>query len=319
MRKKLSVLCLIITFILLFLPLIIFSDIQIVEATHITKRKYSPVLEVNGTIESGETIPVSLSYPVCIKECHISENDYVNKGQLIFTLDLEMMENALKNNYLSEYTEAYSSADKSIFLSMSENIYATESGYISQLTAENGSVILSDENLCVISTGDELLLKITLNQDDYSLVSVGDNVRFSPLIMPSRVYYGKISNKTALIRKENSLTGTKTVVDIYATIQNADDKLVSGLQFSGKILKNSAKSIYTLPYEYINQDENGEFVNIFNNGKITKHYIETGAEELNYTEILTAFDDNTLFIKNNYNGKGNVLLKYDTEQLHLQN
>ena len=30
-----------------------------------------------------------MSYPVYIKECLVSENDYVNKGQLIFTLDLD--------------------------------------------------------------------------------------------------------------------------------------------------------------------------------------------------------------------------------------
>lgn len=318
MQKKISILCLILIFTFFITPIIYLNDIQTVKVTHLTKRKFNPVLEVNGTIEAGETIPVSLSYPVYIKECLVSENDYVNKGQLIFTLDLEMMENTLKENNLLEYAEAYSSADKSVFMSMSENVYATESGYITQISAENDLLVLSDKNLCVISTGDKLMLKITLNQEDYSTVSVGNDVYFSPLIMPSRIYHGVINNKTAVIRKETSLTGKKTVVDIYATIQNADEKLVSGLQFSGYITKNKEKTIFTLPYEYINQDEKGEYVNIFTNGQIIKKYIETGNEELNYAEIITSFDDSTLFIKNDYKGNKNVLLEYDTEQFSLQ-
>ena len=76
--------------------------------------------------------------------------------------------------------------------------------------------------------------------------------------------------------------------------------------------KDEKKIIYTLPYQYISQDSNGEYVNIFACGKVYQQYIETGIEKEDCVEILTYFDEKTVFLKNDYTGKGKVLLKYDS-------
>lgn len=306
--------CLFLIIILVFSisPFYCLYNIEVVEATHLTKTEYVPVLEVNGTIEAAENVTVSLAYPVYIKECKVKENDYVNKGQLLFVLDIEKMEEAVKSNSYTDYTGLNISFDRESIASISENIYASESGYVSQINAAAGSIVLSDEILCVINTDDALILNITLNQDDYSMVSVGDNVSFSPLIMPASEYHAQICSKTATVRKESSLTGSKTVIDVYAEIYDADDRIIDGLQFSGTVEKDEKKTIYTLPYQYINQDSYGEYVNIFSHGKVYRQYIETGIEKEDCVEILTCFDEKTVFLKNDYTGKGKVLLKYDS-------
>lgn len=310
MRKIWGTFCCIII-VVAAVPFILLSDIEIVEATHLTETEYNQHIEVNGTVEYGEQIPMSLSYPVYIKEQLVFENDYVNKGQLLFTLDTEKMQNSVKQFSLTDYTEVYNSIDKSAFLNISEGIYASESGYITQIAAKSGDIVLSDENLCVINTENDLILKITINQDDYHKISVGDTLEFSTLIMPSVIYDAKICNKTATIRKETSLKGSKTVVDVYAVTDNTNEKLTDGLQFSGKVYKKNTNSILTLPYEYISQDDSGEYVNTFNKGKIDKVYIETGSEYKDYVEIKTSFEKDTLFLKNNYDGKKKILIKYD--------
>ena len=129
-------------------------------------------------------------------------------------------------------------------------------------------------------------------------------------IYTNRNYTGTITDKTAIIRKEVALTGNKTVIDVYASIDNIDEYLVSGLDVSGKIVKNENILIPTLPYEYINQDDYGEYVNIIENGEISKVYIETGAEDQEYTEIKTYFDKDTVFLKNTYTGKGKIRINY---------
>ena len=311
MRRIWAYNCLLIMTFILAVPFFTLKDIEIVEATYLTETEYYPAVEVNGTIESGKAIPVSLSYPVFIKEQFVFENDFVNKGQLLFTLDTEKMKSVVKANDLPVYNEAYSSLDKSVFMSISDKIYASESGYITQIAANEGSVVLSDENLCVINTEDDLMLKITINQEDYSKISVGDRLEFSPLIMPLSVYGGQICNKPATIRKQSGLTGSKTVVDIYATIDNVDEKLVDGLQFSGKVYKNNQNTIMILPYEYINQDDDGEYLNIYSANGVQKVYVETGIENKDYIEILTPFEKDTVFLKNDYNGKNRIMIKYD--------
>lgn len=294
-------------------PCLTLSDIRQTDVTHISVKEYDSVLEVNGTIEAANTVPISLSYPVYIKECYVKENEYVNKGQLLFTLDTEKMINTIKSNNLTEYTQAYNILDKNNLYELSDKIYASDSGIVSKIAAGSGSLVFSDENLCEIQTDTDSILKITLNQEDYQNISVGDTVEFSPLIMPSSKYYGHISSKTATVRRETSLTGTKNVIDVYADIINGDDNIVNGLQFSGKILDDENKIFTALPYEYINQDENGEFVYILNGCSSDKIYIETGLETAEYTEIKTIFDPNTLFIKNNYDGKADIIIKYDME------
>ena len=301
MRKIWAYICLLIMTFIFAVPFFTLKDIEIVQATYLTEIEYCPAIEVNGTIESGEVIPIGLSYPVFIKEQFVFENDFVNKGQLLFALDTEKMKSAVKASDLPVYSEVYSSMDKSTFISIPDKIYASESGYISQISANEGSVVLSDENLCVITTNDDLMLKITINQEDYNKISVGDKLEFSPLIMPLSV------------RKQTSLTGSKTVVDIFATIDNCDEKLVDGLQFSGKVYKNNNNTIMMLPYEYINQDDEGEYLNIYSANGVQKVYVETGAENKDYIEILTSFENSTLFLKNDYSGKKRIIIRYDVQ------
>ncbi len=292
------------------LPFVYLRNTETVTVTHLKKAAYQHTLEVVGNIEAAEYTPVKLSYPVYIKESFVKENSYVNKGQLMFTLDIEKMESAIKEYDFTQYVDAGISMDKSVIMNVSKEIYASDSGVVKNLTAADGDIILSDENLCVIESDSDIMVKITLNQEDYSRVAVGDKIQFSPDIAPDRIYTATINRKTAQIRKEKSLTGNKTVVDVFADIDKIDDCIISGLEVSGTIMK-PVKEMFTLPYDYINQDDGGEYVTVLENGKDCKEYIETGMEMDNCAEILTIFDENTLFIKNNQILKGNSLLKYE--------
>ena len=289
-------------------PFLFIRNIETENVTHLKQIKYSNVLEVTGNIVSEESIPIKLSYPVYIKESLVSDNMEVNKGQLLFILDIDKMQEALNN---SQYAEVMASFDKSQILSGSDKIYASESGIVRNLSAENGAIVMANENLCVIDTSDDMLLKISINQEDYSNIEVGDTIEFSPIIMPNKTYYGQICNKTAVVRKEPSLTGNKTVIDIYANIENADNYITDGIQISGKIINDESSYVYTLPYDFVNQDENGEYVTIFSDGEIIKKYISTGIETANEIQILTPFKKDTLFLKNNTNTDKKILLNYE--------
>lgn len=53
-----------------------------------------------------------------------------------------------------------------------------------------------------------------------------------------------------------------------------------------------------LPYEAINQDDNGEFVYILRNGRVYKRYVETGRELSGGVELKTsiASDENIITV-----------------------
>ena len=48
----------------------------------------------------------------------------------------------------------------------------------------------------------------------------------------------------------------------------------------------------------------------YQNGIVSKEYINTGIETTEYAEILTDFNENTLFIENDYSG-GKLIIEYD--------
>ena len=296
--------------VIIMLPIVALKNTRTNYATYLQNTDYESYIEITGTVECAETTPVVLSYPVYIKSCHIKEDTYVNKGQLLFTLDIEKTKNYVKELSFTSLNSLGISLEKEDFSGISEQIYASESGYIKELSVESNTFALPDEALCIISPSDEVLLKITLTQDDYSKVSISDKVEFSPLIASSKVFESEICNKTAKIRKEASLSGSKTVVDIYAYADRDNPYMIHGLQFKGKIITEPVKKINTLPYNYINQDENGEYVVTYKKGNTEKVYIETGIETNSSVEIITEFADKTMFLRNDYY-KGKSILKYE--------
>ena len=301
-RLSLKILLLILLF-LNCIPFIYCSDIKTPQATQLKCTDYNKKFEVSGIIETEETIPIALAYPVYIKECHISENSYVNKGQLLFTLDIEKMQNTVKNYSFTDSDFMGTGINKEDFFNLPSEIYATESGTVRDIAAHSESLVMAEEALCVIDKSDKPVLKITLNQQDYTNISVGDKVVFSPIIAPAREYSGTVTDKPAVVRNENSLTGSKTVIDIFADVDCADEYISAGLQFTGTVFTPESNKIFTLPYEYINQDDDGEYVNILKNGKTEKLYVETGIETEKEIEIKTQLPAHTVFIEDDYKGK----------------
>ena len=285
------------------LPFIYFFKIKTVSVTKLNKAYYSNSLQVTGITEAAISTSISLEYPVYIKDCFVNENCYVNKGQLMFVLDTEKMQQSVNDYSFTDVKTSSFNIDKNDLFDISGEIYASESGIVHNIAAESGNIIMANENLCTISQEDNIILKITLNQEDYTAVSVGDKIEFTLNIAPAKKYTGTIIERNAVVRKENTLTGNKTVIDIFASIDFTDEFIVQGLQFTGTIINPYEQLIYTLPYEYINQDSAGEYVNIYCGGNIEKKYIETGIETPDEVEVKTFFPEETIFIKDTYKGK----------------
>lgn len=295
----------------LAVPFVYFKDTEVVKVTHLKGMEYSSNIQLNGTIEADNSIKIALSYPSYIKECLVTENSYVNKGQLLFVLDTEKMRNAVKNYSFTGVENAINLQDSYSYLNISDKIYASESGYIKQLSVSEGDFVSTDSSLCVIENNNDLYVKISLNQSEYPQLSVGDKIVFSPLTAPNKKYYAVFEDKTAKVRKETGISGNNTYIDVYAKIENSDDNLVQGLQVCAELIKEENNYLKALPYEYVNQDEKGEYVNVFDKGNIDKVYIQTGIETEDSVEIITEFSKDTMFAANDYNNKGKTVLEIE--------
>ena len=306
---KIAKVILIFLIVIALTPAYALKGVNLYNATYLQTIEYESFLETTGVIDTENYTAVSLSYPICVKECYVNNGNYVNKGQLLCTVDKEQLELLVKSNSFTQISFMDNSLANYNISYIPDAIYAPESGYIGNLSAKKGSFIMNDENLCTITGSEDMILKISINQEDFEKISIGDTVQFSPLVAPSKSFTAQVCNKTANIIKEVSLNGSKTVVEIYAVPLCESEYLINGVQFKGKIITDPKRNISILPHSYINQDNNGEYVFIYKNGIVDKQYIETGTETGDYAEIVTPFDNDTVFIENSYTG-GKLIIRY---------
>lgn len=296
-------------------PVIYISGLQGSNSTSLQHMEYTEEFEVSGVIEPDSVVCVALAYPVYVKKVYVQKNSYVNKGQLILTLDKQKMQDALQSsNYASGSdngsipTLATANGNEEQFNAIPQEIYASEGGLVSELNALEGGLVMSGTPLLTISKSDKNIFKVTISQESYKRINVGDGLKVCSQIYPEHWYDAVITDRYAVIRKESTVLGNKTVVDIFAQITNPDEYITQGVTLNGRIIKDGQRRVAFLPYEFIHQDKNGEYVIVLRNGFSTKVYIKTGQEFEEGIEVLTAFRDGEIFLENNSLKKDKTIL-----------
>ena len=181
--------------------------------------------------------------------------------------------------------------------SLPDVVYAPTSGMVTGVNIYAGTLSMPETPLLTIGSSDQVIARFSLSQLDYGKISVGDSVKITPVAFSSTNYNGTITNDNAVIKKTNTLNGNKVTVDVFAYISDADDKVADGLQINGVVDIGTPQTINVIDYTFINQDENGQYVLIFDKGKARKMYIETGLETRQFTQLATDFSENTVFLK----------------------
>lgn len=295
-----------------------FGDVKTVTGTCLKKTEYSEEVNVTGEFENIKTTQIKFSYPVFIKEIYVKENDCVNFGQALFSLDTDRMQSVMSGELTEEMLGNISFSDiDSVkeysavmqYTDISPVIYAPSDGIITDVNVYDGAFIMKNNNIISISDNSTILAKFTLSQSDFGRVEVGDSVDIVPVAFSDRKYSGKIIDKNAVVKKQVSVTGSKVMIDIYASIDNPDKYISDGLQINGKIYDSIIAKKLMLPYKYIYQDTDGEYVYILQGDKAMKTYIETGTENNALTEIITEFDDDTIFLSGEIENGDRVIVR----------
>lgn len=284
------------------------GNIKFVQASKMQQINHISTVNVTGEFKNSDETYIRLSAPVCIKDVFVKENSYVNRGQALFSIDKAKMVSLLTGGITDELLSSVTDTDltrlKSRYNSFTENsifnlpdtVYAGENGIISRITVFPGGIALPNQDLMVINHTDDIVAKFTLSQLDYGKIAIGDKVEINPLAFSNVTYTGTITDDNAVIKKQGSLTGNKTVIDVFAKIENADKKVAAGLQINGVIYCGQEQTINALEYNYIYQDNKTQYVYVLENGRAVRKDIETGTETNEYTQVLTQFSDNTIFL-----------------------
>ncbi len=142
----------------------------------------------------------------------------------------------------------------------------------------------------------EVYVQTYVPEQDISKVALGQSAEITGDAFPDTVYTGtvdKIADIAAAVQFGNV---KKTAVEVKIKIEDPDEILKQGYTASVNIITSEPDVMTLVPYEAVDQDDNGEFVYILKEGKAEKLYIETGEELSGGVELKTYIPDSERII-----------------------
>lgn len=145
-------------------------------------------------------------------------------------------------------------------------------------------------------TKEETYVQTYVSEQDISRVEIGQTAEITGDAFPGTVYTGTVDKISDTASKVPFGNVQKTAVEVKIKIDSPDDILKQGYTASVKLITSEPSTMNLVPYEAVNQDDNGEYVYILREGKAEKLYIETGAELSGGIELKTTVYDNEKII-----------------------
>ena len=127
---------------------------------------------------------------------------------------------------------------------------------------------------------------VTVGESYISDVKVGDPAVITGTGFPGREYTGHVRKIAPVARKLTGGTAQETVVDVEIAIDDPDNDLKAGFTARAEIVTDTRRTMLTVPYEAVRQDENNvEYVYLAEGSRAVRRDIQTGVELLEGVEV----------------------------------
>lgn len=267
-----------------FLPAVIESSAPICRTDLPSVRTYSETISGTGEFSYESERDITCALPVVIQRLYVGEGDSVSAGDVIAAVDKKasaaFIESLGRMNMLS-----FAAADLQAATALiPEKISADCSGRVISTCGSN-SAVQSGAPVVTVAQGGELGIVAAVSELDIAKVKIGQEVMFTPAAFPNEIFLGKVSAISSAARSRYNGAVLETVVDVRITPSAQDKRFKSGLSTDVSIVLSEPREIVVLPYSAIEQDDGGEYVYVYEDGKALRRDITTGREFSDGTEI----------------------------------
>lgn len=287
MKKIITVLCIsaAVTAAVCIVPTVAVSTAPASSVISAKTVSYAESLTGMGSLSFEGQADVTSSLPLVIARSCVSEGDIVQAGEIVAVVDRTGTQSFIES--IGQLPQlAIASAGLSTAMSLiPDTITADHSGLVLS-TVHNGSAVEAGSAICSIASTDQLVLTVPVSEQYISRIAEGQQVGFYLTAYPEERFTGTVHSIAAAARSQYSGAVLETVVDVRILPDSYDERMKTGLTASVEFVLTQPKNICILPYEAIGQDEAGEFVYLYENGKAVKRKIFTGAEFADGTEII---------------------------------
>ena len=308
----------VLTFLVGTTPARVLQSVPKKNCTYPQQETYQEVVLAQGVLQSRQMREMYLTSPVITETLNVSVGDWVEKGQLIARIDTQTTKAVLSNaiqtqssisslsgdsaDQLEKIISAYGFSGSSLSQALEEqqstlssvDSYETQviptqvrapiSGVVTQIGLAEGVLTQSSIPVVTIADTSSFLAVVQVGEEDIGKVSVGDAVLISGSGLGDQTYRGTVQKIYPAAEKETEESVPQVGVEIL--IEEADSLLKDGFTVEAQILSGEPENMTSLPYEAILQDENNrEYVFIFQDGRAWRKNITTGREMLYTTEV----------------------------------
>ncbi len=263
-----------------------------VEASVPAVQTVSPkVVTYNETVRGSGSLcyigqsDVTSALPLVISRFTVEEGDSVSVGDVIAHVDRSASEAFIGSlGKVSQLAAAAASLNTAMSL-IPDQITADRSGRVIS-TAGNGSSVEAGSPIACIAGTDSLVVTAAVSELDISRINLGQPVNFTCTAYPDTVFTGTVAKIAGAARSQYSGAVLETVVDVLVAPDEQDARLRSGLTADVRFQLSDPRKICVLPYEAIGQDDEGEYVYVYEDGAAIRRKVFTGAEFSDGTEIV---------------------------------
>lgn len=265
-------------------PRAVESATPVSETLRASVRSYNEYVVGTGELAYLGQHEITSALPLVIEKLLVREGDIVEVGDTVATIDRESSASLIES--LGQVTAlAISATNLSTAVALlPEKITSDCSGRVIS-TTNNGQAVQSGYSIVTVAQTEELAITAAVSELDIAKVSLGQNVRFYLAAYPDDVFFGTVSAIAQAARSQYNGAVLETVVDVTVTPDVPDERLRSGLSAEVEIQLSAPRQICVLPYSAIAQDDAGEYVYVYENGRAVRRDIFTGAEFADGTEI----------------------------------
>lgn len=251
---------------------------------------YSETIRTSGTLSYIGQSDVTCALPLVIKKYTVEPGDSISAGDVIATVDRTASETFIASlGKVSQLAAATASLSTAMSL-IPDNVTADRTGTVIS-TAGSGAAVEAGGSIATIAGTDSLILTSAVSEVNISRISLGQPVQFTLTAYPDDIFTGTVAKIAAAARSQYSGAVLETVVDVMVVPDSADPRLCSGLTADVTFQLSDPRKICVLPYEAIGQDEEGEYIYVFEDNTAVKRKIFTGAEFSDGTEIIKGADE----------------------------
>ncbi len=246
---------------------------------------YAESLSGSGSLAFSGQSDITSAMPLVIARRCVTEGDIVQAGDIVAVVDRIGTESFIKS--LGQLPQlAIASASLATAMSLIPDVITSDRDGLVLSSVTNGQAVEAGSAICTIASTDQLILTVPVSEQYIARINQGQQVSFSLTAYPEERFTGTVDSIAASARNKYVGSVLETVVDVRILPDSYDARLKTGLTASVEFALTQPREICVLPYEAIGQDETGEFVYLYEDGKAVRRRIFTGAEFPDGTEVI---------------------------------